>query len=59
MLVLEPDSSSYVVYSVGDGIVLQHDPHQLKLDAVNIHKIIQETNGKTVRAYVSVLPGNI
>ncbi|KAK3580429.1 hypothetical protein CHS0354_035471 [Potamilus streckersoni] len=42
----EPESkSTYFLYSVGDGVILEHDPFHLTEEAVKVNDIIEETNG--------------
>ncbi|KAK3100512.1 hypothetical protein FSP39_021082 [Pinctada imbricata] len=44
--------SSYVVYSIGDGTILSHDPHNLQEEAVDVNRIIENVNGKKPRQLV-------
>ncbi|KAL3879528.1 hypothetical protein ACJMK2_031822, partial [Sinanodonta woodiana] len=36
---------TYFLYSVGDGVILEHDPFHLTDEAIKVNDIIEETNG--------------
>jgi len=43
--VTSDDSGQYSLYSIGDGVILQHDCRNLNKPATNIDSIISQTNG--------------
>lgn len=44
---------AYVIYSVGDGIILTHNPQKLHSEAVDVNSIITGTNGQKVKIPIS------
>lgn len=41
-------SNQYLLYSCGDGNVLQHNPNKLDKDAVDLSSLLKEANGPNV-----------
>ncbi len=46
--VTDSDHPQYMLYSCGDGNVLQHNAARLEQDAVDISQIIRKTNSSVV-----------
>ncbi|XP_033744086.1 gem-associated protein 5-like [Pecten maximus] len=57
----EYGSGGYSLYSIGDGVILEHDVYNLQEEACDVNSLIQQTNGKKVklpvRSEISWSPG--
>ncbi|OWF45310.1 gem-associated protein 5-like [Mizuhopecten yessoensis] len=42
-------SGGYSLYSIGDGVILEHDVYNLQEEASDVNSLIQQTNGKKVK----------
>ncbi|XP_076070667.1 gem-associated protein 5-like isoform X2 [Mytilus galloprovincialis] len=45
-------SAAYFLYSIGDGVVMQHDPYKLEDEAHDLNKLIEQSNGRKPRVPV-------
>lgn len=41
-------SAAYFLYSIGDGVIMQHDPQKLEDEAHDLNDLIELTNGRKV-----------
>lgn len=48
MLSEEENETLFVIYSVGDGIILSHDPNKFQNEAQDINSVIFKMNGPKV-----------
>ncbi|XP_060082615.1 gem-associated protein 5-like [Ylistrum balloti] len=45
----EDGSGGYSLYSIGDGVILEHDVYNLQEEASDINLLIRQTNGKKIK----------